>query len=293
MGAAEHDEQALGHTEQGQAGVEAFVRDPRSALVAVDFDGVMSPIVPDPEQAFALPEATAALGRMGTLIGTVAVVTGRPVRSAVRLGKFGEAAGLDGLIILGQYGVERWDAATDEFSIPDAPPEITALKDELPGVLAEIGYPDLYLEDKGRALGVHTRRASNPAQALADIKDPVFALADRHGLHVEPGKNVLEIRASGMDKGQALTALVAERNARAVAYAGDDLGDVPAFEAVQKLRDDGLAGLLIASTSDEQDALTERADVLCDGPAGVARYLQRLADRIEAGDDPKAAGAGS
>ncbi len=50
---------------------------------------------------------------------------------------------------------------------------------------------------------------------------------------------VLELRPPGMDKGVALTAYVRETGAGAVLYAGDDLGDLPAFAAVEKLRSDG------------------------------------------------------
>ena len=64
-------------------------------------------------------------------------------------------------------------------------------------------------------------------------------------------------------------------------FAGDDLGDLPAFEAVQALRDEGLTGLLVCSASYEEDALVEISDVILDGPAGVAEWLTALADAID------------
>ena len=99
---------------------------------------------------------------------------------------------------------------------------------------------------------------------------------------MEPGKNVWEIRPPGIDKGASLRSVVAETGARQVVFAGDDLGDLPAFEAVQALRDEGMAGLLVCSASYEEDALVAISDVILDGTAGVAEWLTALADAIDA-----------
>jgi len=95
-----------------------------------------------------------------------------------------------------------------------------------------------------------------------------------------PGKNVWEIRAPGMDKGAALRAIVDETGARQVIFAGDDLGDVPAFQAARELATSGVAGLLVCSASMEEDALTELSDVIVDGPSGLAAWLNKLAERL-------------
>lgn len=85
-----------------------------------------------------------------------------------------------------------------------------------------------------------------------------------------------------MDKGRALQAIVEEAGARQVIFAGDDLGDLAAFRAVRDLEKAGLAGLLVCSSSDEEDALTELADVVVDGPRGFASWLTELAERLGA-----------
>src|SRR6185295_3199200 len=102
-------------------------------------------------------------------------------------------------------------------------------------------------------LAVHTRKLSDPRAAFAGLSTPLHELAARHGLAVEPGKNVWEIRAPGVDKGATLCAVVAETGARQVIFAGDDLGDLPAFQAVRNLAADGVVGLLICSASTEED----------------------------------------
>jgi trehalose 6-phosphate phosphatase len=270
-------------TQAGEDALLAIVRQPRQTLVALDFDGTLAPIVDDPERAVADPDAVAALADVGSLVGTVALVTGRPARTAVRLGGFAGRAGLESMVVLGQYGVERWDGASDSYTIPPEPAEVTAAGEELPALLASLGLEDARVEHKGRALGVHTRQLADPRAAFDALAGPLRDLAARHGLLLEPGRNVLEIRAAGSDKGGALRELVAETGARQVVFAGDDLGDLPAFEAVAALRDEGLAGLLVCSASQEEDALRSRADVVVDGPAGVAAWLRNLASRLRAG----------
>ena len=271
-------------TAAGAEALRAILHSPGDTLIGLDFDGTLAPIVDDPEQAYADPAAVAALGRLGERVGAVVVITGRPVRTAVRLGGFDAVAGLGSMVVLGQYGVERWNAAENSFVLPPEPDAIAAIAAELPALLDSLGLAEARVEHKGRAVGVHTRTLADPAQAFAELGEPIRALAERHGLRVQPGKNVWEIRAPGVDKGAALRSAVTETGARQVVFAGDDLGDLPAFEAVQALRRDGVAGLLVCSASYEEDALVGISDVILDGTGGVAAWLTDLADAIDAAD---------
>jgi trehalose 6-phosphate phosphatase len=269
-------------TAEGAQTLQAILDAPSETLVALDFDGTLAPIVDDPEQAYADPAAVAALGRLAGRVGAVVVITGRPVRTAVRLGGFDTADGLGSMVVLGQYGVERWNAAEDTYLLPPAPEAIVTVAEELPELLSSLGLSEVRLEHKGRAIGVHTRTIADPGPAFDQLEAPIRALAERYGLRVEPGKNVWEIRAPGVDKGAALRSVVAETGARQVVFAGDDLGDLPAFEAVQALRSEGVPGLLVCSASYEEDALATISDVIVDGTAGVAEWLTALADAIDA-----------
>jgi len=268
-------------SEAGHSSLQAILDRPRDTLIAMDFDGTLAPIIDDPEQAYADQGAVAALCRLGPLVGVIAVITGRPAATAVRLGRFQHRPGLERMVVLGQYGVERWDAATDSFSIPPEPQEVTEAAEELPTLLDELGLADARLENKGRALGVHTRELGDSAGAFDKLAEPLGDLAARHGLLVEPGKSVLEIRAPGIDKGVALRQLVVETGVRHVIFAGDDLGDLPAFRVVEQLRTEGITGLLVCSASHEEDALAAASDVVVDGPRGVSEWLTQLAEKLE------------
>jgi trehalose-phosphatase len=156
---------------------------------------------------------------------------------------------------------------------PEPLPGVEVLRRELPALLAAEGAE---LEDKGLALVVHTRPSPDPAGALERLRGPLSERAEAAGLEVHPGRLVLELRPPGYDKRGALLSLCEPRPS-AVLFAGDDLGDLPAFDAVDELRAQGVAGVLVCSASDEgPPALRERADLVVDGPAGVVALLRSL-----------------
>ncbi|MEU1511878.1 trehalose-phosphatase [Streptomyces sp. NPDC005811] len=269
-------------TPAGREALAAILARPAATLVGLDFDGTLAPIVENPEDARAHPDALPALAALAPRVAAVAVITGRPAEVAVRNGGFAGARGLDHLTVLGHYGAERWEARTQEITAPAPHPGVAAVRAELPAVLAAADAGrGVWVEEKGgRAVAVHTRRATDPLAAFEALREPLAALAARHGLIVEPGRYVLELRPPGMDKGVALLDHVRATGARSVLYAGDDLGDLPAFAAVEKLRQDGVPGLLVCSGSTEVTELATRADLVVDGPAGVVRLLKDLARQL-------------
>ncbi|MER6750724.1 trehalose-phosphatase [Streptomyces fungicidicus] len=269
-------------TQAGREGLEALLSRPGKALIGLDFDGTLAPIVPDPEQARAHPDAVPALAALAPKVAAVAVVTGRPAGVAVRHGGFAGVPGLEHLVVLGHYGAERWDAVTGEVTAPAPHPGVAAVRAELPGLLDRAGaWQGTWIEEKGgRAVAVHTRRAADPQAAYEALREPLAGLAARHGLVVEPGRLVLELRPPGMDKGVALSEYAREIGAGSVLYAGDDLGDLAAFTAVDKLRSAGVPGLLVCSGSDEVTELRDRADLVVDGPTGLVHLLATLAAHI-------------
>lgn len=263
-------------TAAGAEGLAALAGDPAGALVGLDYDGTLSPIVADPAAARAHPAAPAVLTRLAGLAGTLAVITGRPAAEAIDLGGL---AGVPGLIVLGHYGWERWQDGA--LMSPPSPPGVAEARELLPGVLAAAGAPaGIRTEDKGHALAVHTRQAADPRQALALLREPVTTLAARTGLTIEPGRLVLELRPAGTDKGSALTGLVSERKSSAVMFAGDDLGDLSAFGAVRALRASGIPGITVCSGSAEVTELAAAADLVVDGPAGMMDLLTALAEAM-------------
>jgi len=265
-----------GATPEGVAGLAAIVADPGRALIALDFDGTLAPIVSEPAAARPHPDVPAALRRLATGVGTLAIITGRPAPVAVELGGF---ADIPGLIVIGHHGFERWEGG--QLTSPRPPPQVAAARARLPEALAAARAPEgTRVEDKGHALVVHVRRTADPQAALARLTGPMAEFAADTGLDCQPGRMVIELRPPGINKGTALTALIAERDPAAVLFAGDDLGDLPAFEAVRAARAAGREGVAVYSASDEVTALAAHADLVLDGPKEVAALLAALAEAL-------------
>jgi trehalose 6-phosphate phosphatase len=258
-------------TAAGRAGLAALLTDPRHALVALDYDGTLAPVVDRPEEAVPQPGAIEVLTELARKVGRVALVTGRPADTVVAL------AGLEpvpGIVVLGQYGVQRW--ASGVLSGEPAVPGLALARSELAALALPAGAS---VEDKGRSLVVHTRQAEDPGAALAELHAPVQRIADAAHLELHSGRLVLELRPPGHDKGRALRSLA--EGVSAVLFAGDDRGDLAAFDAVDTLRELGTEGLLVCSDSHEApQELRDRADLVVDGPAGVVRLLGDLAAEV-------------
>lgn len=250
-------------------------------VVGVDFDGVLSPIVEDPTQAHIHPDAPQVLIDLSDLVRAVAVITGRPARQAIALGGLddvGDEIGGHGkeLFVFGQYGNERWSSANRRVVSPRPPRGLAGFARELPVLLRSSGASEAYVEEKGLALAVHTRRLGDAHDVYQRLLAPMSELARGHGLILEPGRNVIEVRSPGKHKGHAVETLVKEQGAGGFLFAGDDLGDVEAFEAVVELRSQGLATLLVCAASDEESALLPLADVIVPGPDGVLTLLRQF-----------------
>jgi trehalose 6-phosphate phosphatase len=85
---------------------------------------------------------------------------------------------------------------------------------------------------------------------------------------------VLEIRPPiDSDKGTAVQRLLADQGLRRALYAGDDTTDLDAFRGL-----DGLElAIRVAVGSDEApDGLGQAADLVVDGPEGLAAVLAQL-----------------
>ncbi|MFL6022233.1 MAG: trehalose-phosphatase [Marmoricola sp.] len=271
----------------GPAAYDAVVRAGRRLLVALDFDGTLAPIVDDPSAAHIHPDAAQVLDALAAQVRGIAVITGRPARQVLALGGLDEVGDAIAehdreLVVLGQYGNERWTSFERRVVTPKPPPGLSGLIRELPRLLREAGAPGAWIEEKGLAVAVHTRRLDDPAAAFDRLLPVLTEAARARKLAVEPGRMVIEIRAGGMDKGRALSSLVSELEASAVVFVGDDLGDVPAFEAALKVRAAGFPALLVCSGSDERQALREIVDVVVDGPDGVMAFLGTLAADVAA-----------
>ena len=233
------------------------------ALIALDYDGTLAPVTADPARTRPLEEVPAVLAALAPRVGRLAIITGRPVLFVTDVGGLGA---VPDLLVLGQYGAERWQAGqvSRRAPLPGLPAAREALADLPAGAV---------LEDKRTALAVHTRQAADPAAVLAALGPRLERLAAATGLVCHAGRFVLELRPAGDDKGRALRTLL-DPLPTGVLYAGDDLGDLPAFAALDRL---AVPVLRVCSDSAEAPAaLRSQADLVVAGPPGVLALLRSL-----------------
>jgi trehalose 6-phosphate phosphatase len=204
----------------------------KDAVIALDFDGTLSPIVDDPAKAHIHPAAAEVLVELASRVRAIAVVTGRPARQVLDLGGLEEVADAmaSDLYVFGQYGNERWTSSQRVINGPRPPLGLATFLRELPRTLREADAADAYVEEKGLAVAVHTRRMAEPDAAFSRLLPVLTREAEAHDLTIEPGKAVIEVRADGMDKGLVVDRLISQLKPKAFVFAGDDLGDLEAFE---------------------------------------------------------------
>ncbi|HEY6795787.1 MAG TPA: trehalose-phosphatase [Kineosporiaceae bacterium] len=260
-----------------QRAVRALAAQPR-ALVALDFDGCLAPIVADPQDARPLPEASDALRRLAATPGTtVALVSGRPLDALRQLAAPPAAA-----LLVGSHGAEFGGGALGSTeSLPRAEgldggaprlgPQARHLLDRVTAALQGIvrDHPGAALELKPTSAVLHTRRAER-AEAAAATAAALAGPAGWPGVHVLQGKEVVEISVSDATKGAALRRLreVALADGEGgVLYAGDDVTDERAFAV---LDDD--AGDVTVKVGDGETLARHRVP----DPVAVARLLQFL-----------------
>ena len=251
----------------------SFVADPAHAAIVMDFDGSLAEIVDHPDDARPLDGVVGMLHALVARFGRVAIVSGRPV-SFLRA-----ALPVDGLDLIGQYGLER--AVGDEIVVDERAlgyaEAIAAVAD---AAEAELG--DVFVERKGSvAVTLHWRTC---AERGRNAESWAHRAAAAHGLTEYPTKMAVELRPPvAVDKGSAVEQLCAGMDA--ALFAGDDHGDLSAFAALARLRSAGAIGhaVRIGVRSAEAPAeLLETADVVVDGPVGLLELLTGLVRAVSA-----------
>ena len=242
-----------------------FVERPGRAALLLDFDGTLSPIVDVPGDARPLAGAGEVLAALARRFAVVAVVSGRPA-------SFLEPLLPAGVVISGLYGLEtvRDGVRTDHPGAGAWREEVT----KAAGSAREGGPAGMAVEPKGLSLTLHYRERPEIEPAVIDW---AAAQAARSGLVMRRARMSVELHPPiAADKGTAVEDLVADVGA--VCFVGDDRGDLPAFDALDRLEARGMEVLRVAVASAEVPSdLIERADLVVDGPTAVLDLLRQFA----------------
>ena len=136
------------------------------------------------------------------------------------------------------------------------------------------------LEDKGVIAGYHWRGAPDEDTALAAVEG-IARRAEDAGLNTHWGRKVLEVRPPvRIDKGAGIESFLKDTDVDVALYVGDDATDLDAFHALAHMAEEGRLSraIRVGVRSDEgPSAITQEADLVVDGPAGVTKLLAALA----------------
>ncbi|MHB1732246.1 MAG: trehalose-phosphatase [Ferrimicrobium acidiphilum] len=193
---------------------DAYLVQPRSALLAFDFDGTLAPIVATPHEAKLDENVYQPLHALGELTD-IAIISGRPTDYLRQ-----QFAGLQ-VEIIGNYGRPERLSPESQALLHEL---IDRARNELPS--------SIFVEFKPSSLALHFRNAP-------DLEPEVIHWAQiqerKHSLSLDFGKSVVELAIiNSSNKGKVLHSLAKGRTA--VLYAGDDLGDISALKVLQQLQ---------------------------------------------------------
>jgi len=251
-----------------------LTRHPERAALFLDFDGTLSAIVAEPLAARPLPGVPELLAHLARTLGLVAVISGRPNSFLSQV--------LDappGVQLVGLYGLELALAAEgQEAQAASWAEQVAAAAKEAMAEAPE----GTFVEPKGLTVTLHWRQAP-------ETESWIIAFAQRQqqtrGLSVHPARRSVELRPPlEVDKGTVIRTLVAQMDPAptSVAVFGDDLGDLPAFDVLADLRDEGLGAIGVAAVDHESPPeIAARADLTVEGAAGVVVLLEQLARAID------------
>ncbi|MGZ5300341.1 MAG: trehalose-phosphatase [Actinomycetota bacterium] len=239
--------------------LDAFAGAAASAGILLDIDGTLSPIVERPELAELAAGARPVLARLVARFRVVAAISGRTRDELEGL------VGVAGVRLIGSYGLATGSVPADVISA------VLAAADEVEGA---------WMETKGATIAVHYRATPNANAAGRVLQERLSALAVPARMALAPGKHVVELVPAGLPlKEGAVERIIQDEGLRAALYAGDDLADLLAFEALDRAREDGRlehAVKIAVRGAETPETLEAAADVVVDGPAEMVELLATL-----------------
>lgn len=221
----------------------------------LDLDGTLAPIMPRPDDVVPDKRRTKLLKDLQSrLEGRLAVVSGRDTSTIdyILEQSVMSVAGVHGLQRRTAFG-ERMDAVASE-ALEAVADVFTDMKKAHDGLL---------IEDKGLSVAVHYRHAP---EAKEDIINKAQALAEKNGLSLQAGHEVIELRTPGPNKGDAIQAFMNEAPfmGHRPVFVGDDLTDEVGFVMARQA---GGFGVKVGGGRSE-------ADYVLSDPEAVLNWLE-------------------
>jgi trehalose 6-phosphate phosphatase len=253
--------------------LKPFIERPENAGLYLDFDGTLSEIVHVPSEARPVSGTRRLLESLAARFALVSVVSGRSAHQLLEwLG--------EGIEIWGVHGTERVVDGRVEITDSATPfvERMATVRAEAERRIGELGIPGVFVEDKGVMLGLHFRAAPDVETARRALDELAGSLATEYGLKRAGGRLAFELRPPiDVTKANIVLTRTREEKLSAAMFVGDDRVDIPAFEALDELAEEGVTTVRVAVDSTEAPPeLLKRADIVVDGPAGTVALMRKL-----------------
>lgn len=195
-------------------------------LVCCDYDGTLSPIVENPEDARPHRESVAALRLLASYPDThVAVVSGRSLKDLAALSRLP-----DEIHLVGSHGSEF-----DAGFVRGLKDDQLELREEIIEIFKEMADrdPGFQVEIKPASVAFHYRRVTDRTLAEEVVNEIRNTIATDPGVEVKLGKQVVELAVVSTNKGTAIDTLRKQVSAEAVLFMGDDVTDEDGFATMR------------------------------------------------------------
>ena len=259
--------------------IEEVIRRSPFGLIT-DVDGTISQTAPTPQEAIVSPLCHQYLSALCNQIALVAAISGRPVIE-VR-----DMMNIDGMVYLGNHGLERWSGEQSEF-LKEAQNYFEVIKAAVEELTPLLSIEGIIIQDKGITATIHYRLCREPLSAEKEILSALEKSPHAHILQIVQEKMAINILPPlNANKGTATSDLIQRYNLQGGIYLGDDITDINAFRAIRTAsRNSDFQGLAIGVTGQEMpQELEAEADFTLNGTKDVERFLKWISQTIpEAG----------
>jgi trehalose 6-phosphate phosphatase len=136
------------------------------------------------------------------------------------------------------------------------------------------------METKGATIAVHYRATPDAVSAGRALEQRMGEIAAQAHMALLSGKHVVELVPAGFPlKEGAVERIIESDGLRAALYAGDDIADLLAFEALDRARANGRLELVVKVAvhgAETPEDLVDAADIVVEGVSEMVELLATL-----------------
>jgi trehalose 6-phosphate phosphatase len=243
-----------------QASERYAALDLKTVALLLDVDGTLLDIGPAPHKVDVPKDLCLSLERLAQLTGgAIALISGRPIADLDRL--FAPLT----LSAVGGHGAEmRVEGVAIQRNVGPLPEAMRAK-------IKKAAPPGVLIEDKDYSIALHYRGIPVGKERLEKILADASAAFPQETVEILPGKEMLELKRAGTNKGEAVRALMSHKPfaGRMPVFIGDDVTDEAVFAILPDM------GGHAFSVGREFDGLT----AIFDSPASVRAVLRQMANK--------------